>query len=331
MGGADIVPGVSGGTIAFITGIYDELLDSINAIKPSLLAELFRKGPAYVWNKINGNFLLALLLGIFTSILSLAKLIAYLIHNQPILLWSFFFGLILASSIYIAKDIKKWDIIHFMLLFLGIGFMVFISSIPPLSPSNSLIFLFLAGSLAICAMILPGISGSFILLVLGAYSTILKLISDLVEALPSLPLTIIIPLSVFGLGMIVGILSFSKLLKYLLDTQRTKVIALLTGLMVGSLWKLWPWKVTPFVYHKELGKMDILNLDEKTATLSVYLQNRSKEEFELLRPYIEENVLPNVYSNLNNQENAHIFGAILMMLLGVLVLFAIEKIASKSA
>ena len=179
MGAADVVPGVSGGTIAFISGIYEELLGSISNIKFSLFKTFKNEGFKAVWQKVNGSFLLALFVGIFISIISLAKAIKYLLENEPILLWSFFFGLVLASIIYIAKQITKWNFIAVLVLILGAFLAFYITTLNPLvSESSSTLFLFLAGAIAICAMILPGISGAFILVLLGAYKPILAAVND---------------------------------------------------------------------------------------------------------------------------------------------------------
>ncbi|HHC79639.1 MAG TPA: DUF368 domain-containing protein, partial [Flavobacteriia bacterium] len=212
MGAADVVPGVSGGTIAFISGIYEELLESINAINFNTLKVLKQKGVKAMWKSINGNFLLSLLLGIGISIISLAKLIKWLLENKPILVWSFFFGLVVASVIYVAKQIKEWNIASIVLLIIGAGIAYYISILPPMANGiSSTWFLFFAGSLAICAMILPGISGSFILLLLGVYKPVLDAIHDKDFK------TLIVLIS----GAVVGLLTFSRLLKWLFDKYHT--------------------------------------------------------------------------------------------------------------
>jgi len=233
MGAADVVPGVSGGTIAFISGIYEELLGSISNINLSLLKTLKEKGVASAWQHLNGNFLLALFIGIIVSVASLAKGISWLLENQPILLWSFFFGLVLASIIYIAKQITKWNVLTIALAIIGAGLAYYITTLNPLvSESSSPLFMFFAGAIAICAMILPGISGSFILVLLGAYKPILNAINDRDFK------TIII----VGLGCVVGLLSFSRILKWLFANYKNYTLAALTGFIIGSLNKIWPWK-----------------------------------------------------------------------------------------
>ncbi len=235
MGAADVVPGVSGGTIAFISGIYEELLGSISNIKFGLLKTLKEEGIKPVWKAVNGNFLAALFTGIFISVVSLAKAIKYLLENKPVLLWSFFFGLVLASIIYIAKQITKWNFISILLLVGGAFLAYYITTLNPLvSENSSLLYLFLAGAIAICAMILPGISGAFILVLLGAYKPILAAVSDRDFK------TII----AVALGTIVGLLSFSKILKWLFANYKNYTLAGLTGFIIGSLNKIWPWKET---------------------------------------------------------------------------------------
>ena len=233
MGAADVVPGVSGGTIAFISGIYEELLGSISNINLSLIKTLKEKGFSAAWQQVNGNFLLALFVGVFASVISLAKGISWLLENKPVLLWSFFFGLVLASIIYIAKQITKWNVITVLLAVIGAILAYFISTLNPLvSENSSPIFMFLAGAIAICAMILPGISGSFILVLLGAYKPILDAVNQ--KDLKTI--------AIVGLGTIVGLLSFSRILKWLFANYKNYTLAVLTGFIAGSLNKIWPWK-----------------------------------------------------------------------------------------
>lgn len=232
MGAADVVPGVSGGTIAFISGIYEELISSINAVNFNTLKILRKEGFAAAWKSINGNFLLALVLGIAISVVSLVKLIKWLLENEPVLLWSFFFGLVLASILYVGKQIKRWDAATVLVLILGATIAYYVTTLPALATNDSNLYLVLAGSLAICAMILPGISGAFILLLLGAYK-------PAVDAIESRDIKTIFFLAI---GAIVGLLTFSRLLKWLFDHYRNLTLAALTGFIVGSLNKIWPWK-----------------------------------------------------------------------------------------
>ena len=235
MGAADVVPGVSGGTIAFISGIYEELLNSISSFNFSLINVFKNEGFKSVWIKVNGNFLVSLFVGILISVLSLAKLIESMLENHPIVIWSFFFGLVLASIIYIGKQITKWTKGSVLCLILGAMLAFYITTLNPMVSANSSPwFLFLAGMIAICAMILPGISGSFILVLLGAYKPVLNALNtkDFVSII------------IFLVGAILGLLSFSRILKWLFSTYKNYTLATLTGFIIGSLNKIWPWKET---------------------------------------------------------------------------------------
>lgn len=235
MGAADVVPGVSGGTIAFISGIYEELLNSISSFNLSLLSVLKKEGFNKVWKMVNGPFLLALLLGISISILSFAKLIETLLEKHPIVIWSFFFGLVLASIIYIGKQITNWTKLGVLFLILGALLAFYITTLNPMILVNSSPwFLFFAGMIAICAMILPGISGSFILVLLGAYKPVLNAINtkDFFNII------------VFMAGAVIGLLTFSRVLKWLFSTYKNYTLAVLIGFITGSLNKIWPWKET---------------------------------------------------------------------------------------
>jgi len=235
MGAADVVPGVSGGTIAFISGIYEELLNSISSFNFSLINVFKNEGFKSVWIKVNGNFLVSLFVGILISVLSLAKLIESMLENHPIVIWSFFFGLVLASIIYVGKQITKWTKGSFLCLILGAILAFYITTLNPMVSANSSPwFLFLAGMIAICAMILPGISGSFILVLLGAYKPVLNALNtkDFVSII------------IFLVGAILGLLSFSRILKWLFSTYKNYTLATLTGFIIGSLNKIWPWKET---------------------------------------------------------------------------------------
>jgi putative membrane protein len=235
MGAADVVPGVSGGTIAFISGIYEELLTSISSVNLSLLKTLKSDGIKAAWKQVNGSFLLSLFVGIFISIISLAKAIKWMLENEPVLLWSFFFGLVLASVIYIAKQITKWKVLTFVLLVLGAGLAYYITTLNPMMTENSSpLFLFLAAALAICAMILPGISGAFILVLLGAYKPVLAAVNN----------RDVTSVAIVFAGAIVGLLSFSRVLKWLFTNYKNFTLAVLTGFIIGSLNKIWPWKET---------------------------------------------------------------------------------------
>ncbi|QCX38107.1 DUF368 domain-containing protein [Aureibaculum algae] len=284
MGAADVVPGVSGGTIAFISGIYEELLDTISSINLNALKILKKEGVKAAWKAINGNFLFALLLGIGISILSLAKLIKYLLINEPVLLWAFFFGLVLASVFFVGKQIQEWNILKVAVLFLGTAIGYYITILPPVAAHDtSTWFLFMSGALAICAMILPGISGGFILLLLGAYKPVITAIDERDFK----------TLFTVAVGAIVGLLAFSRVLKWLFDKYRNVTLALLTGFIAGSLNKIWPWK-------------EILS----------WRTNSHGEEV----PFMEESISPFNYGG-----NPEIVWACLLAILGIVVIYGLEK------
>lgn len=232
MGAADVVPGVSGGTIAFLMGIYKELIDSIKSVDKQAFTYLLKLDFKSLWQHINGNFLLSVFTGILISVFSIAKLMKYLLEFHPIELWSFFFGLILASAIYILKGLDKWNMQNIISLIVGVAIAAYICLTSPAQTPNDLWFIFLSGAIAICAMILPGISGSFILVLLGKYEYIMGAVTDLN----------IVVLGVFAVGAAIGILSFSRLLSWLLKRFYMQTIALLSGFMIGSLIKVWPWR-----------------------------------------------------------------------------------------
>lgn len=234
MGAADVVPGVSGGTIAFITGIYGELLDSIRSINLNALKTLFRDGPKAAWKAINGTFLLTLGSGILLALVSLARVIHYLLLHYPVLLWAFFFGLIVASCWHMGKTIAQWRWQEVLALVSGAVIAAFISLASPTSIEPTKLIIFGAGSIAICAMILPGISGSFILLLMGLYEPVLGAVRS----------GDIVLLGTFAAGAGLGLMLFSRVLSWLLHHYEHTLMALLTGFMAGSLVKVWPWKET---------------------------------------------------------------------------------------
>ncbi|WP_372753333.1 DUF368 domain-containing protein [Mariniflexile sp.] len=287
MGAADAVPGVSGGTIAFISGIYEELISTISNIKPALFKTLFNKGFKSFWQEANGNFVLALLSGVIISYVSFMKMAKFLLENEPVLIWSFFFGLIIASIYFVGKQITKWNIPVFIALIIGTGIAFYVSILPTMATNDNDYFLFIAGAIAICAMILPGISGSFILIVLGAYKT-------LSDAIHDVDLKKII---IFICGAVIGLLSFSHVLKWLFKHYHNITLALLTGFIFGSLNKVWPWKKT-LTWHT----------DSKGVT----------------SPLLQESVSPLAFEG-NNQ----LVIAIILIVLGFLTIFILEKVGSK--
>ena len=242
MGAADVVPGVSGGTIAFIVGIYEELIDSIKSINGASLKLLFTGKIAAFWKAINANFLLAIVAGIGISIFSLAKLITWLLVTHPILVWAFFFGLVLASTWFVSKDIKQWNWKSILSFIIGAIIAYYITVATPAETPTNLFFIFLCGAIAICAMILPGISGSFILVLLGKYFYIM-------EAVKTLNIPVML---VFICGAAIGITS-SRVLSYALRRFHDTTIAVLAGFMLGSLNKVWPWKETIETYTDSHG------------------------------------------------------------------------------
>lgn len=290
MGAADIVPGVSGGSIALITGIYEELLRSINSFNGDSLKLLLRFEFKEFFRAVNGAFLLSLFLGILTSIFSLSKLITYLMDEHPIPLWSFFCGLILISAFLILKDIKKWSIGVIIALIIGTVAAYFITELPPTSSPDALWFTFVAGAIAICAMILPGISGSFILLILGKYEPILHAVSE----------RDFVTLAVFALGCIVGLLSFSRVISWLLKHYYSITIGLLSGFMLGSINKLWPWKI-----------------------VTAYRTSSSGEE----KPFLTKNLFPSYYLDQTGFEPKLVL-AVSAFLFGIILVYGIDRLAA---
>ena len=239
MGAADVIPGVSGGTIAFITGIYDQLIGSINSINGEAIKLFFSGRFKEFWKHINGSFLVSLFCGILFSVLTLAGLMQYLLEHHPIQTWAFFFGLIVASSIFILKGIEGWNMKYVIFVILGIILGVVVCTLSPTQTPDALWFIFLSGAIAICAMILPGISGSFILLILGKYKFIMGAITGLTSGAAVGESMVI--LSVFAVGAVCGLLSFSKFLHWLLGRYHKQTLLVLAGFIIGSLVKVWPW------------------------------------------------------------------------------------------
>lgn len=288
MGAADVVPGVSGGTIAFISGIYEELLGSIASIKIGLLKTLKEDGIKAVWKAVNGNFLASLFLGIGISVVSLAKGIKWMLENEPVLLWSFFFGLIVASIIYIGKQISKWNFAMVALMLIGAVLAYYITTLEPMvSENSSPLFMFLAGAIAICAMILPGISGAFILVLLGAYKPVLDAVHN----------RDFVTIAIVGAGTIVGLLSFSKALKWLFSNYKNGMLAVLTGFIIGSLNKVWPWK----------------------ETITTRINSKGVEV-----PLLQESVFPN---NFNGEPQ--LMMSIILAVVGFSLIILLEKLAVK--
>lgn len=288
MGAADVVPGVSGGTIAFITGIYEELINTIKSINFPILKVLFSEGIAAAWKAVNGNFLVALLTGIVISIATLARAILYVLENHPILIWSFFFGLVFASAILVFKEIKKISYTTILTFLIGGIIAYVITIITPGETPTATWFVFLSGAIAICAMILPGISGSFILLLMGKYEYILGAVKDF-------NITVIVT---FALGCAVGITTFSHVLSWMFRRFHDLTIALLAGFMIGSLNKVWPWK--------EVVSKVVIDGKEKVIA--------------------EANLLPGAYTTVTGEPH-HVVTAIGLALFGALLIFGMDRIA----
>lgn len=284
MGAADVVPGVSGGTIAFIVGIYDELINSIKSINGESLKLFFTGKWIAFCKQINAAFLFSIILGIGISIFSLAKVITWLLTDHPVLVWAFFFGLVLASTWFVSKDIKEWNWKTILAFIVGVAVAYYITVATPAETPTNLLFIFLCGAIAICAMILPGISGSFILVLLGKYFFIM-------EAVKTFNIKIIL---VFAAGALIGITTFSRLLSFALKHFRNVTLSVLTGFMLGSLNKVWPWKETVQTYVDSHG---------------------------VVKPLVETNILPNVY----------VWEAAVLMVVGFLLVYLLEKLSAKSA
>jgi putative membrane protein len=247
MGAADIVPGVSGGTMALITGIYKELIESIDQLNFKQLLVLRKEGFVAFWQSVNGPFLLPLFLGIASGILFLSGGITYLLEHQPILLWSFFFGLILASIYTLINQFALKTTTHYALLFTGFMIAYSITQLSPAGTSNNLLYLFFSSMIAIIAMILPGISGAFIFILLGVYEEVLATVKGVIAVLLGFDLvnfkTVYTKVIIIGLGIVVGLKLFSRLLTWLFNHRKEATLSVLIGFMIGALPKIWPWKI----------------------------------------------------------------------------------------
>lgn len=287
MGAADVVPGVSGGTIAFISGIYEELINTLKSIDLAALRLLLSGKIGDFWKAVNGNFLASVFGGIAISVLSLARVLGYLLENHPVLIWSFFFGLILASALLVGRKIRSRNTANIISLVLGAIIAFYITVAAPATTPTALWFVFLSGALAICAMILPGISGSFILLLLGQYRHILDSLSALRTDV----------LAVFLAGCAVGLLSFSRLLSWMFDRYHDLTVALLTGFMLGSLNKVWPWK----------------------QVLSTRIDSHGEEV-----PFLEKSVLPQAFDG-----DPQVLAAIGLAVFGFALIYYLERLSTR--
>lgn len=300
MGAADIVPGVSGGTIAFISGIYEELVETIHKLDFKFFKVWKSEGFLSAWKTYNLSFLLTLVLGIFTSIVAFANLILWLMDTYPIPVWAFFFGLILASIIYVAKQINRWTVKDMAGLVIASILSYLITIFEPMGTIESNFFLFFAGFIAIIAMILPGISGAFILILIGAYAGVMGIITQLSDGLVLMDFEMLgnalIKVLIFGIGAIVGLKSFSGILNWMFKNYKNLTLAVLTGFMIGALNKIWPWK-------------EVLE----------YRINSSGKNV----PFIEKSILPSQYSG-----DSQLFMAVIFVFIGFLIIFLIEFLAN---
>lgn len=293
MGSADVVPGVSGGTIAFITGIYEELLDSIRMVgQPKFIRAVLGLRVAEAFRLINFPFLVALLIGIATAIITLAPGIEWLMANQPVLLWSFFLGLVLASVVTVSRKIPRWTPLLWLALIAGTVGAYWLVGLVPTQTPETWWFLILSGALAICAMILPGISGSFILVLLSKYQFFINAVNQ----------RDIMSIALAGIGAVVGIVSFAQILSWLFKRYHDLTVAVLTGFMVGSLRKVWPWK-------------------ETLATIT----DRHGE----LIPTVQRNILPAF--TVDGAFNLEIVYALLLAIAGFAIVMLLEQWASSHA
>ncbi|WGO97295.1 DUF368 domain-containing protein [Saccharophagus degradans] len=291
MGAADVVPGVSGGTIAFITGIYDELLGSLKKIGPEAVVVLFKQGIPAAWKHVNGNFLAALFVGVLLSIKTFAGIVGYCLEHYPLLVWGFFSGLILASVVQLYRHETHWKWLDLVPFLCGVAFVVAIAMAKPAHLPGHNWVLFLGGFVAICAMILPGISGSFILLLVGLYPVFLAAINEFN----------IIALGAFAAGCACGLMVFSRILSWLLARFRRTTFATLLGFLVGSLYVTWPWKV-----------------------VNEFVINRHGEQIAIS----SSNVLPNVYTASTG--NTSLWAMVVFCaIIGLFLVLFIELLAKK--
>lgn len=298
MGIAEIIPGVSGGTIAFITGIYERFIGALQSFDLKLFKTLKTEGIKGAWQKVDGNFLLTLAAGMGVSIILFVKIVTHLIEHEPVLLWAFFFGLILASVIYVGKQIGYWNVVNIFALLAGAALAYYITIASPANGNDALWFIFISGMIAVCAFLLPGLSGSFILLLMGMYGIVLGGIKNLD----------IVLIAIFAMGCVTGILSFSKFLNWAFHNHKYLTLSILTGFLVGSLNRVWPWQ----------------------HVLSRRLNSKGVEVVEFT-----ESVSPNFFSTLNATENMpygndpQLLPVIGLMVVGFVVVFALEKLSEK--
>ena len=310
MGMAEVVPGVSGGTIAFITGIYETLINTIKSFDAEAIKLLFTGKIKSLWSHVNGPFILFLLAGMVGGVIIGVLVISNLMETQPEILWAFFFGLILASAWYIAKQVKQWSVSVILLLILGVAFAFWITQITPAEASINPLYVFVCGMIAISALILPGISGSFIMLLMGMYTVIIPLVKQLIK---EQDFAVLGTLSVFGIGCIVGLVLFSRVLSWMFKHYENQTLGLLTGFMVGSLAKIWPWR-NPILWVNDSGEF----FDQNGVG--------ALQSIEDLRVITEENVLPGAYTAGEPQTAAVVIAAIF----GLVLVLLLDRFSSQS-
>lgn len=303
MGMAEVVPGVSGGTIAFITGIYERLINVIKSIGPELFQAWKKDGLRGVWTALDGTFLASLLGGMVIGIGIGVFLITYLLETYPLQVWSFFFGLILVSALFVARQIKSWNGMRIAYMTAGAAVAYYITIAVPGSGNHALWFVFLCGSIAVSALLLPGISGSFILLLMGMYTYIIPTVK---EALKTFEPDKLLILGVFGAGMLCGMVVFSRVISWTFKHYHDLTLAVLTGFLIGSLNKIWPWQHVLETQVKESGEEVVM---------------------------FSKSVLPGTFSGLESNflygNDPHLIGCIVLMVVGFLTVYLAETTASK--
>lgn len=303
MGIAEVIPGVSGGTIAFITGIYEQLIDTIKAIGPDAWNAFRNDGIKGLWTALNGTFISSLAVGMVMGIGVGVFLITYLLETYPLLVWSYFFGLIIVSALFVGRQINEWDGKRILAITIGACVAYYITVAVP-SPGNpALYYVFFSGAIAVSALLLPGISGSFILLLMGMYSYVIPTVK---EALKTFAADQLIVLATFGTGMLVGMVVFSRVLSWTFKNYHDATLAVLTGFLIGSLNKIWPWQHVIQTMERDSGKISVV-------------QSKS--------------VLPSTFEGLTNNpiygNDPQIWGCIALMALGFLSVLGAELLANK--
>ncbi len=308
MGIAEVIPGVSGGTIAFITGIYQQLLSAINAFNFSLISTFKQDGIKGVWTKIDGNFLISLFFGMAIGLIGGIFVVTKLMETHPEPLWGFFFGLIIASVIVLRKEIKVYSLPILGAFIGGVLIAILITSLTPTEGNTSLPYVFISGFFAICALMLPGISGSFILLIMGMYTIIIPTLKNVLVAFQMSDITII---AVFAAGCLVGVLSFSRVLTWLFNHYQELTMATMIGFLVGSVYKIWPWRNVTSIADKESGVITN-NIDIALLT------SMDKETYKIMS---EKMVLPIDYL----MGSPKTILTIVSMIIGFIVILLIDK------